>query len=211
VSEEDHKKPSGLGASFALVDPLDGTREYLAGRDEFTVNVAIINHGRPFIGLIAAPALSLIWRGVVGRGAERLRLATDAAPQEAAQFCTIRARGRPTDGFAVMISRSHFDPKTDAFLNRLPIIAQIPCGSSLKFARIAECSADLYARLGRTCEWDVAAGHAILAAAGGLITAADGGELVYGGAPDFHVPGFITWGDRGAAAQILSQGCARSP
>jgi 3'(2'), 5'-bisphosphate nucleotidase len=93
-----------------------------------------------------------------------------------------------------MVSRSHFDQNTDAFLKRLPIIAQIPCGSSLKFTRIAEGSADLYARLGRTCEWDVAAGHAILTAAGGFITAADGRELIYGGAPDFYVPGFIAWG-----------------
>jgi 3'(2'), 5'-bisphosphate nucleotidase len=202
VSEEDHKKPSALGACFALVDPLDGTREYLAGRDEFTVNLALISRGKPIIGLIAAPALSLVWRGAVGRGAERLSLAVGAAPQKASELCTIQTRERRSDGFVAMVSRSHFDPKTDAFLKRLPIKTQIPCGSSLKFARIAEGSADLYVRLDRTCEWDVAAGHAILAAAGGLITAADEGELVYGGAPDFHVPGFIAWGDPSAAAEI---------
>jgi 3'(2'), 5'-bisphosphate nucleotidase len=210
VSEEDHNKPLALGASFVLVDPLDGTREFLAGRDEFTVNVALISRGRPIIGLIAAPALGFVWRGMVGRGAERLRLAAGAAPQETTEISSLRARDRPTDGFVAMTSRSHFDAKTDAFLKRLPVIAQIPCGSSVKFARIAEGSADLYARLGRTCEWDVAAGHAILTAAGGLLTTLDGGELVYGGAPDFYVPGFIAWGDASAAAQLLKHGCAQA-
>jgi 3'(2'), 5'-bisphosphate nucleotidase len=209
VSEEHRKKPSAVGACFALVDPLDGTREYLAGRDEFSVNLALIRRGRPFIGLIAAPALGLVWRGVVGRGAERVRLAVDAAAHEACEICSIQSRGRRTGGLVAMVSRSHFDQNTDAFLNRLPIANQIPCGSSLKFAGIAEGSADLYARLSRTCEWDVAAGHAIVAAAGGLITTADGGELIYGGAPDFYVPGFIAWGDRGAAALIVNQAQSR--
>jgi 3'(2'), 5'-bisphosphate nucleotidase len=210
VSEEDRKKPSAVGACFVLVDPLDGTREYLAGRDEFSVNLALIRRGKPFIGLIAAPALGLVWRGAVGRGAARLRVAVGAAPQEASEICSIQVRERRRDGLVAMVSRSHFDPKSNAFLKRLPIIAEIPCGSSLKFTRIAEGSADLYVRLGRTCEWDVAAGHAILAAAGGFITTADGGELIYGGAPDFYVPGFIAWGDAGAAAQILNEGYAQS-
>jgi 3'-phosphoadenosine 5'-phosphosulfate (PAPS) 3'-phosphatase len=92
VSEEDHNKPLALGASFVLVDPLDGTREFLAGRDEFTVNVALISRGKPIIGLIAAPALGFVWRGVVGRGAERLRLASSAAPQETTEIASLRAR-----------------------------------------------------------------------------------------------------------------------
>jgi 3'(2'), 5'-bisphosphate nucleotidase len=105
-----------------------------------------------------------------------------------------------------MVSRSHFDEETDAFLQRLPLVARTPCGSSLKLARIAEGSADLYARLARTCEWDVAAGHAIVAAAGGIVTAPDGAGLVYGHAPDFHVPGFIAWGDPSAQTGIASVG-----
>jgi 3'(2'), 5'-bisphosphate nucleotidase len=198
VSEEQEARPSALEAGFVLVDPLDGTREFLAGREEFTVNVAIISQGRPAVGIIAAPALGLVWRGVVGQGAERLNLAAGAAPCRASGRSVIHTRRRPAAGFVAMISRSHFDDATDAFLQRLPLIACKACGSSLKFARIAEGSADLYVRLARTCEWDVAAGHAILAAAGGTVTAPAGAELAYGHAPDFHVPGFIAWGDPSA-------------
>jgi 3'(2'), 5'-bisphosphate nucleotidase len=199
VSEEVPARPSALPAGFVLVDPLDGTREYLAGRDEFTVNVAIVTNGRPMIGVIAAPALGLVWRGVVGRGAERLRLTAGAAPHQASERSAIHTRSRPSEGFVALLSRSHLDARTDAFLTRLPIVARAPCGSSLKFARIAEGSADLYARLAQTCEWDVAAGHAVLCAAGGSVTTPDGSELSYGRTSDFHVPAFIAWGDPSAA------------
>jgi 3'(2'), 5'-bisphosphate nucleotidase len=209
VSEEQETRPSALEAGFVLVDPLDGTREFLAGREEFTVNVAIISQGRPTVGLIAAPALGLVWRGVVGQEAERLHLAAGAAPCRASGRSAIHTRRRPAAGFDAMVSRSHFDEETDAFLQRLPLVARTPCGSSLKLARIAEGSADLYARLARTCEWDVAAGHAILAAAGGIATAPDGAELVYGHAPGFHVPGFIAWGDP-AQTTVLEHGSCRS-
>jgi 3'(2'), 5'-bisphosphate nucleotidase len=209
VSEEQEARPSALEAGFVLVDPLDGTREYLAGREEFTVNVAIIIKGRPTVGLIAAPALGVVWRGVVGQGAERLHLAAGAAPSQASGRCAIHTRRRPAAGFDAMVSRSHFDEQTDAFLQRLPLIARKPCGSSLKLARIAEGTADLYARLARTCEWDVAAGHAILEAAGGIVTAPDGTELVYGHAPDFHVSGFIAWGDP-AQTTVLEHGSCGS-
>lgn len=208
VSEEASEVASAPGAWFALVDPLDGTREYLAGRDEFTVNIAFVSGGRPAVGIIAAPALGLVWRGVVGRGAERLRLAAGAVSDQAAERQAVHARRRPADGFVATFSRSHFDTRTSAFLQRLPILARVPCGSSLKFARIAEGSADLYVRLARTCEWDVAAGHAILAAAGGTVTAADGTDLVYGRAPHFHIPGFIAWGDPSAAEQTLERATA---
>jgi 3'(2'), 5'-bisphosphate nucleotidase len=199
VSEEAHTRPSALPAGVVLVDPLDGTREFLAGRDEFTVNIGILANGRPMIGIIAAPALGLVWRGVVGRGAERLRLAAGAASHQASERKPIHTRRRPAGGFAVVLSRSHFDARTDAFLTRLPIVARTPCGSSLKFARIAEGSADLYVRLAQTCEWDVAAGHAVLCAAGGIVTTPDGSELSYGRTSDFHVPAFIAWGDPSAA------------
>ncbi len=95
-----------------------------------------------------------------------------------------------------MVSRSHFDARTDAFLQRLPIVSRTACGSSLKLARIAEGSADLYARLARTCEWDVAAGHAILTAAGGAVTMPDRAPLTYClDAERMRIPGFIAWGD----------------
>jgi 3'(2'), 5'-bisphosphate nucleotidase len=202
VSEEGQVRLSSSEAPFILVDPLDGTREFLADRDEFTVNIAVIGSGRPIAGVIAAPALGLVWRGVVGRGAERLRLAPGAAASQASDRIAIRAR-RPGEGFVAMVSRSHFDARTDAFLRRLPITSRLACGSSLKFARIAEGGADLYARLAQTCEWDVAAGHAVLVAAGGCVTAPDGAELIYGRTPDFHIPGFIALGDPGAAGEVL--------
>jgi 3'(2'), 5'-bisphosphate nucleotidase len=205
VSEEEteREKPSALGACFALVDPLDGTREFLAGRNEFTVNIAIVLDGRPIVGLIAAPALRLVWRGIVGRGTERLRLAAGAEPHQASEICPVRTREARPEGFVAAVSRSHFDAQTDAFLKQLPIAAQVSCGSSLKFCRIAEGSVDLYARLARTCEWDVAAGHAILAAAGGVVTTPDGAELVYGRTDDFHIPAFIAWGDPRAAQKFF--------
>jgi 3'(2'), 5'-bisphosphate nucleotidase len=93
--------------------------------------------------------------------------------------------------------------QTDAFLKHLPIARRISCGSSLKFCRIAEGRVDLYARLARTCEWDVAAGHAILAAAGGVVTTPEGAGLAYGRSEDFHIPGFIAWGDPEAAEKLL--------
>jgi 3'(2'), 5'-bisphosphate nucleotidase len=205
VSEEEteREKPSALDACFALIDPLDGTREFLAGRDEFTVNIAIVLDGRPVAGLIAAPALGLVWRGIVSRGTERLHLAAGAGPHQASQTHLVRSRSAQPEGFVAAVSRSHFDARTEAFLTRLPIAAQVSCGSSLKFCRIAEGSVDLYARLAQTCEWDVAAGHAILAAAGGVVTTPEGAELLYGRTDDFHIPGFIAWGDPEAAKNFF--------
>lgn len=185
-----------IGADFILVDPLDGTREFLAGRDEFTVNLAIIADGVPAIGLVAAPALGLVWRGVVGRFAERLRLAPGAPASEAREITVLRTRAEPADGLVAAVSRSHLDAGTAAFLKSLPVTAEIVCGSSVKFCRIAEGVADIYPRLGPTCEWDIAAGHAVLAAAGGVVTTPEGAPLRYGHAADgFRVPGFVAWGD----------------
>ena len=205
VSEEadEPDKSSAPSACFVLVDPLDGTREFLAGRDEFTVNIAVVFDGRPRIGLVAAPALGLIWRGIVGRGAERLRLAPGAEPQLASEICAVRTRSQPAAGFVATLSRSHFEARTDAFLKQLPIAAQVSCGSSLKFCRIAEGSVDLYARLAQTCEWDVAAGQAVLAAAGGVVTTPEGAELLYGRTADFHIPAFVAWGDPEAAQRFF--------
>jgi 3'(2'), 5'-bisphosphate nucleotidase len=188
--------------AFILVDPLDGTREFLAGRDEFTVNVALVVDGIPVIGLVAAPPLGLIWRGVVGRGADRLCLRPGAATAEASATATIRTRTRPERGLIAAISRSHFDRQSQAFLDKLPVTGTIVCGSSVKFCRIAEGGADVYPRLAPTSEWDIAAGHAVLAAAGGVVTTPDGGALTYGRFADrFRVPGFIAWGDAPLAGE----------
>lgn len=173
--------------TYFLVDPLDGTREFIAGREEFTVNIALMDRGAPLIGIIAAPAADLAWRGIVGRGAERMRLSNQNGR------IAIRTRPRPPQP-VVLISRSHLDPGTKAYLAGLPQASPVSCGSSIKFCRIAEGSADLYPRLAPTHDWDVAAGHAILAAAGGEVTAADGSQPVYGTSKRL-IPSFIARGD----------------
>ena len=200
VSEESSSGPQVLGARFALVDPLDGTKEFLAGRTEFTVNIALVHNGKPMAGFIAVPALGLLYRGVVGRGAERLHLAPGALPSKATAITAIKARPRPIDGLVATVSRSHIEPASEAFLKRLPVRERLACGSALKFCRIAEGSADVYPRLSPTCEWDVAAGHAIILAAGGTLTTPAGGPMTYGhGDAEFRVPGFVAWGDPAAA------------
>lgn len=198
VVSEEASKPRELGPTFVLVDPLDGTREFLAGRDEYTVNIALIANGRPVAGLVAAPALGLLWRGVIGQGAERLTL-TQASRRGHGEI--IRTRSLPAAPVA-LISRSHLDARSEEFLTRLAVRERLACGSSLKFCRIAEASADLYPRLAPTSEWDIAAGDAVLTAAGGTVLALDGGPPLYGhGERAFQVPGFVAWGDRAAAAR----------
>jgi 3'(2'), 5'-bisphosphate nucleotidase len=202
VSEEAAARatPPPLGTRFILVDPLDGTREFLAGLDEFTVNLAIVADGVPALGIIAAPAQGRIWRGMIGRGAERLDLSWGAGPDSARNVTPLHPRRQPADGLVAVVSRSHLDPRTAAFVARLPRAEQMVCGSSLKFCRLAEGSADVYPRLAPTREWDIAAGHAILAASGGTMTAPDGRALAYGGANEhFRVPGFVAWADPAAA------------
>jgi 3'(2'), 5'-bisphosphate nucleotidase len=187
--------PQSLEPSFALVDPLDGTREFLAGRDEFTVNVAIVTNGVPILGIIAAPARGLLWRGIVGRGAERLNLRLGAGEAEAYGRTPIHTRPSP-GRLTVATSRSHLDAATEDFLSRLPLDNRYLCGSSVKFCYLAQGEADIYPRLSPTREWDVAAGCAILAAAGGMVVRPQGGPLPFGRmAEKFLVPGFIAVGD----------------
>jgi len=196
VSEEAAVRPTALPSCFVLVDALDGTREFLAGRPEFTVNIALIADGSTVMGVVAGPALGRLWRGVVGRGAERLVLAKDAVAEPIA----IHARRAPADGWVVAVSRSHGDAQTESLLGRLPVKERTTLGSSAKFCLVAEGSADLYARLAPTNEWDIAAGHAVVVAAGGIVTTPDGGAIRYGGAQQgFRVPAFLAWGDADAA------------
>lgn len=186
---------SFFGGSFFCVDPLDGTREFLAGRDEFTVNIALITQGIPVAGVIAAPAQGLLWRGVVGFGAERLRLKLSGGAAEAVEPTAIRTRPAPAQ-LTVATSRTHLDEKTDAFISRLPVGKRYMCGSSVKLCHVAEGAADVYPRLSPTSEWDIAAGCAIIAAAGGATKAPSGAELRFGNSADkFLVPGFIAVGD----------------
>jgi len=199
VAEESvGRAPAGLGTSFAIVDPLDGTKEFIAGRDEFTVNLAIATRGVAVAGLIAAPAQGFLWRGVAGHGSERLRMTW--ADGRIAERVPIHTRPAP-DRLVVAVSRSHMDKESEAWLGRFPATERYPCGSSVKFCHIAEGKADLYPRLGPTSEWDIAAGCAILAAAGGVVTDPEGGPLRFGTGGTFRVPGFIAWGDPARAAR----------
>jgi 3'(2'), 5'-bisphosphate nucleotidase len=192
------KGAPALDGSFFVVDPLDGTREYIAGRDEFTVNLGIVTRGTPVLGIVAAPNRGQIWRGIVGLQAERLRLRADGADQPQA----IRTRRWPSVGVAV-VSRSHLDQNTEKFLSGLGKVECLPSGSAIKFCQVADGSADVYPRLATTCEWDVAAGHALVAAAGGIVTTPDGGSLTFGHVDkNFRIPAFIAWGDPIKAASI---------
>ncbi len=179
--------------SFFLIDPLDGTKEFVAGRNEFTVNLALVTQGTPLLGIVSAPALGLIWRGIVGRGAERLTLRAGAPLAE-----PIRTRPRPPHGapWTVAVSRSHGDARTEAFIAARPGAVRSELGSAVKFGRVAEGVVDIYPRLSPTCEWDVGAGHAVVSAAGGKITDSKGAALKFGsGREDFLIPEFIAWGD----------------
>ena len=193
VSEEqaEGEAPRVGGRSYALVDPLDGTREFIAGSQEYAINIAIMIDGRPMLGIVAAPALGQIWRGIVGNGAERIAFAADgqlATPQP------IHGRKRPLQDLVAVASRSHLDAKTKAYLDGLPIERMLACGSAIKFGRLAEGVADLYPRLSPVRDWDVAAGHALVEAAGGSVRTPDGQPLRYG-ATERIIAGFIAVAD----------------
>jgi 3'(2'), 5'-bisphosphate nucleotidase len=197
--ERSHLAMLPTASSFFLIDPLDGTKEFLAGRDEFTVNLALVTDGVPLLGIVGAPALGLIWRGLVGRGAERLIVVSGgvASPPVPIHTRTLRAAGKP---WVAAVSRSHGDERTEAFIDARPGAVRQVAGSALKFCRVAEGEVDIYPRLAPTCEWDVAAGHALVTAAGGKVTDSSGRALRFGtGRNDFIVPEFIAWGDRAAA------------
>jgi 3'(2'), 5'-bisphosphate nucleotidase len=170
---------------FWLVDPLDGTKEFLSRNGEFTVNIALIEGREPILGVVLAPARDQAWWGARGRGAT----ARDADGGTHA----IAVRKAPAGGLVAIASRSHRDAETQAFLDQAGVGKCISAGSSLKFCLVAEGKADLYPRFGRTMEWDVAAGHAVLAAAGGRVTTRDGAPLLYR-KPGFENPPFIARG-----------------
>ena len=167
----------GDAERFFLVDPLDGTREFISRNGEFTVNIALIDRGEPVAGVVCAPAAGRAFWGERGRGARQARVlqgALDAASVR--PIAVAPARHRPR----VLASRSHLDDATRGFLERLGDCEVVQAGSSLKFCLIAAGEADLYPRFGRTMEWDTAAGHAVLAAAGGSVETPDGEPVVYG-------------------------------
>lgn len=188
VSEEEASKgltPDVTGPRFWLVDPLDGTKEFLSGNGEFTVNIALIEHGRPVLGVVVIPARGETYAGA-GPGTATLKDGTGTRQ--------IAVRCAPQGGLTVVGSRSHGDATAmDAFLQGRTVAEFRPAGSSLKLCLIARGEADLYPRLGTTMEWDIAAGHAVLAAAGGRVETLDGAAFTYG-KPDYRNPHFAAYG-----------------
>lgn len=185
---------------FFLVDPLDGTREFVSRNGEFTVNIALIEDGAPVLGVVHAPALGILYGGAAGHGAHK-RAVGDGGELGAPE--TVRTRAPDPAGLSAVASRSNSDAKTAAWLDARPIAHLASAGSSLKFGLLAEGQADVYPRFGRTMEWDTAAGDAVLRAAGGGVVTLDGAPLRYGkdaptGDAPYANPSFIAYGDRRA-------------
>ncbi|WP_349371470.1 3'(2'),5'-bisphosphate nucleotidase CysQ [Salinarimonas sp.] len=193
MAAEGHVPPPSR--RFFLVDPLDGTKEFIRRNGEFTVNIALVEDGAPIAGIVLAPAIGRAFMTSADGGALQSRL-SDGAPEP---WSAIRCREAPAHGLTAVASRSHAGPETDDFLRRYDVARRTSAGSSLKFCLLASGEADLYPRLGRTMEWDTAAGHAILAAAGGRVTTLDGRPLRYGKRGqatdiDFANPDFVAFG-----------------
>ncbi len=190
-----------IAEEFILVDPLDGTREFLGGYNDFTVNIALIRVGAPVAGVVFAPALGRIW--IAGREAFVASVEPGAPLPAHASRRKIHSRPAPASGLVALVSRSHLDPKAVEELSRLPIAERRPMGSSVKFCVIAEGEADIYPRFGPTMEWDTAAGDAVLRAAGGACLGEDGEPMQYGrNGRAFHNGGFVAWGDLKARRRL---------
>ena len=178
--------PAQAADLFWLVDPLDGTKEFIGRNGEFTVNLALICHGRPIFGLVLAPALDRLYGG--GEGVPAFVEDVDGRRR-------IAVRSVPEEGLTVVSSRSHGDSAAlEAFLDGRKVAHQVAAGSSLKLCLVAEGKADLYVRLGRTMEWDIAAGHAVLAAAGGSVLCVEGRTPLRYGKPGLDNPHFVAQG-----------------
>lgn len=182
------KIPTKLEGQFWLVDPLDGTKEFISGSGEYTVNIALIDKGEPIMGVIYLPVKDEIFTGIVGKGANHGK---KGHIEE-----IINIREQPKDGITIIGSRSHGSgEKLDNFLKNYNVKNHISRGSSLKFCEVARGNADIYPRFGPTCEWDIAAGHAILRAAGGEIKQINGKPMIYGKIlQKFLNPEFIAYG-----------------
>ena len=187
VSEESvsqGRMPDIGGGRFWLVDPLDGTKEFISGTDEFTVNIALIESASPVLGALHAPALDECY---LADGKAAFVIGKDGRRKP------IQARALPADGAVVVASRNHRDADTDDFIARHRTVSVTSAGSALKFGLLAKGEADLYPRFGRTMEWDTAAGHAVLTAAGGSVKRLNGTVLEYG-KPGLDNPAFVARG-----------------
>ncbi|MBB1250087.1 3'(2'),5'-bisphosphate nucleotidase CysQ [Rhizobium sp. G21] len=186
--------PDVEGRSFFLVDPLDGTKEFINRRDDFTVNIALIENGAPTVGIVYAPAKRVAYTGAQAQ-ASKLDITEDLT---VAGRTAIACRA-PSGDLTAVASRSHNSPETEAFLAEKGVASTKSVGSSLKFCLVAEGEADVYPRFGRTMEWDTAAGDAVLRAAGGMTVDIDGAPFRYGKTKqafdsDFANGHFIAWG-----------------
>ncbi len=202
VAEEccaEGKIPRLDGGDFILVDALDGTKEFLQRKDSFTVNIALIRAGAPVVGVVYAPARQKLW--LAGRKARSCAAAPgEVALPAAADWRELRTRPMPAQGATAVVSRSHGDAESERFVADLQITQVVSTGSSLKFCLLAEAEADVYPRFGRTMEWDIAAGDAVLRRAGGLVCDVAGAPAGYGKtAQNFANGPFIAWGDPEAA------------
>lgn len=187
IAEEDETLGSSEHKRFFLVDPLDGTRSFVRGEPEFTVNIGLIENNQPVFGVIYCPPQDILYFGMVGENAYKQTV--NDKPR------IIKTRKFPSDGLTVVRSRSHPSKATNDYLQTLQIKELVSGSSSVKFCMVAEGSADIYPRFGRTMEWDTAAGHAILNAAGGRVETADGKPFLYG-KKDFENPAFIAFGKK---------------
>lgn len=185
---------------FFLVDPLDGTKEFIGRNGDFTVNVALIENGEPVMGVVYAPAVGRLFAGGPG-GVWEMTVEGDAPGERK----PLRVRALPAEGATLLVSRNHATAATDAFRPTVAVAGRRVVGSSLKFCLIAAGEADVYPRFGPTMEWDTAAGDAVLRAAGGVMMLPDGAPFPYGkrgrpGLADFANPSFIAASDRRLAA-----------
>src|SRR5262245_60406508 len=189
---QQHRDTASLDR-FVLVDPLDGTREFVAGRDEFTVNIALIEAGRPAVGAVYAPALSRLY--VSSAKAYGVQVQPGDSLPEPSAWRELKTSPTPPNGLRAVASRSHLDPDTKHWLEQRKIASVVAAGSSLKFCAVAEGQADVYPRFGPTMEWDTAAGQAVLEAAGGCVLRVDGSPLSYGTmTAAFRNSAFVAWG-----------------
>jgi 3'(2'), 5'-bisphosphate nucleotidase len=189
LSEEAADTPYATRASWArywLVDPLDGTREFLARNGQFTVNIALIEGHAPALGVVHVPATEVSYQGLPGVGAWRQAAGAPARP--------IRVAAHSASPLRVVGSRSHRGNSLDGFLARAGAHELLPMGSSLKFCLVAEGAADVYPRLGPTSEWDTAAAHAIVTAAGGTVVNLSGAPLEYNTKAELVNPFFVAYG-----------------
>ena len=189
-----------LGETFFLVDPLDGTREFVNKTGEFTVNIALIHEQRPVLGVVYAPGANKLYYGVVGEGAWVRMVPPGTALGDAAPGKAIHVRPKPYKGLVAVASRSHRTQETEDYMQKIGAANFTPAGSSLKFCLVAEGLADVYPRFGRTMEWDTGAAQAVLEAAGGRVMAMnesgeETGRLLYRKEDrGYDNPYFVAWG-----------------